>query len=184
MKVLKFLAIILIALVAIFIILGIWAPKDYQLERSIVINAPQEIVFDHMVHFKKWTLWSPWKKFDPVMKEVVNGEDGNVGATYHWVGNKQVGEGEIVSKKVTDTRMDYDMLFIRPFESRSQGWVIALPIDDGTKATWGFKTKYEFPFNVMMMFMDMDKTLGKSFDDGLMMLKEISEKESQKTVNP
>ncbi|MCO4293618.1 SRPBCC family protein [Solitalea sp. MAHUQ-68] len=177
MQLLKYFAIFLIALVAIFIILGIWAPKDYLLERSIVINAPQEVVFDHMVHFQKWSAWSPWKKYDPEMKESYSGEDGSVGSSYSWKGNDNVGEGIITNKKITDSRMDYEMLFMKPFESQSEGWLSAERTGTTTTAIWGFKTHYDFPFNVMMMFMDMDKTLGKNFDDGLTMLKRIVEEE-------
>ncbi|AFD08222.1 SRPBCC family protein [Solitalea canadensis] len=179
MKTLKFLAVTLIALVAIFVILGIWAPKDYQLERSININAPEDIVYDHMVHFKKWGLWSPWKHFDPKMKETYQGTDGAIGATYHWEGNKEVGEGIVKNIAVAENRMEYKMIFIKPFESEADGWVMTEPLLEGTKATWGFKAHYTFPYNVMMMFMDMDKSIGGSFEEGLHLLKEVSEREAK-----
>ena len=37
--------------------------------------------------------------------------------------------------------------------------------------TWGFSGKNKFPMNIMMLFMSMDKMVGKDFEEGLATLK-------------
>jgi len=44
-------------------------------------------------------------------------------------------------------------------------------------ATWGFVGKSAFPMNVFMLFMNMDKAIGKDFEYGLKKLKRILENE-------
>ncbi|HOP21120.1 MAG TPA: SRPBCC family protein, partial [Amphiplicatus sp.] len=56
---------ILIGLAAIFAIviaLGFVLPDKTHVERSIVINAPQEEVFALVSDFNEWSAWSPWAR--------------------------------------------------------------------------------------------------------------------------
>ena len=48
-----------------------------------------------------------------------------------------------------------------------------LDVVDGTKSkvTWGFSGKNKFPMRIMMLFMSMDKMVGKDFEQGLQNLK-------------
>ena len=48
MKALKILGIIIILLAICIAILGFIAPKEYQVERTIVVNAPQALIFNHI----------------------------------------------------------------------------------------------------------------------------------------
>lgn len=45
MKTLKIIGIILLALIVIIVILGIVAPRNYHLDRSVVIAASKQLVF-------------------------------------------------------------------------------------------------------------------------------------------
>jgi len=46
---------------------------------------------------------------------------------------------------------------------------------DVCKVTWGFSGKNKFPTSIIMLFMNMDKAVGKDFEEGLQDLKEIIE---------
>ena len=46
---------------------------------------------------------------------------------------------------------------------------------DTTKVIWGFSGKNKFPMSIMMLFMSMDKAIGKDFEEGLASLKQILE---------
>jgi hypothetical protein len=53
------------------------------------------------------------------------------------------------------------------------------PLDsNSTKVTWNFRGDMNYPFNVMLLVYDMEKTLGKDLQQGLNTLKEILEKEA------
>jgi hypothetical protein len=94
----------------------------------------------------------------------------------------EVGAGEQQIKKVEDgKRIDYELRFKRPFESRSDAY---LTFDDAgpaqTKVRWGFSGSMPRPMNLILLVMDMDKEIGKDFEAGLANLKSIVEKSEGK----
>jgi hypothetical protein len=174
-KVLKFLGIFIALLVVVVVILGLIAPKEFNVERSVTINTPQPVVADHMFHFGNFHNWSPFHQMDPGISDLVIGDDGKEGAMYQWKGEK-AGEGEMKAKFVTANELQYDMHFKEPMEQDADGYWRAEDMGNGqTKAIWGFKCAYPFPLNGVMMAVGMEKMLGKNFQDGLNNLKKYSE---------
>ena len=55
---------IVFAIIALIIILGILAPKSYEVNRSIVVNKLLSEVFLYLKYIKNQNYWSPWKKND------------------------------------------------------------------------------------------------------------------------
>ena len=90
MKVLKIIGIVLVVLVAIVVILGLVAPKDYQVDRSLTIDAQKELVFRHVQYWRNWAGWSPWAERDSTLQVAVEGADGSEGAMYKWTGDKEL----------------------------------------------------------------------------------------------
>jgi hypothetical protein len=177
MKILKYIGIGLVALIVIFLLLGVVAPKDLKVERSIVINAPKDVVMPNVISLKKRQVWSPWADLDPDMKVVYEGTEGAVGSRYFWKGNDEVGEGNQDITSITANRVEGNVNFIKPFESSSAYYVQMDEQGAGvTKVAWGFKGTNPFPFNAVCLFIDMDGMLGKDFDKGLIRLKAICEK--------
>jgi hypothetical protein len=167
---------ILGAIVAIFIILMLAAPKKYHVHRSIVINRALPDVFQYIKHVKNQNHWSPWQKKDPNMKQTFTGEDGTVGFLSHWEGNKEVGTGEQEIKNIEENkRLETALRFFKPWKSQSDAYMQVDEADGGTRVTWGFAGENKVPVNVMMMFMNMDKMVGKDFEEGLANLKKIME---------
>ncbi|MCW5521197.1 SRPBCC family protein [Aureitalea sp. L0-47] len=164
------------AIVAILIILILVAPKKYHVHRSITVNRALPEVFQYLKHIKNQDHWSPWKKKDPNMKQSWTGEDGTVGFVAHWEGNKEVGEGEQEIKKIVENeRVESELRFFKPWKSESDAYMQVDKADGGTKVTWGFSGVNKMPFNVFMLFMNMDKAVGKDFEEGLEELKNILE---------
>ena len=182
MKVLRILLYVVLALVAIIAILGFIAPKELSLERSTTINAPADIIFSNALYFDKNKEWSPWMKLDPEMTSEVVGTDGTVGAIYKWDSDHEnVGQGQqTITKIKPNQRVDSHLKFIEPWESEAEAYVVLDESGDQTRATWGFKSNASFPMNIMMMFMDVEGVLGKDYEKGLSMLKEISESEAKR----
>ena len=75
------------------LLLVLLAPKNYHVKRSITINRTRTDVFNYLRYLKNQDEWSPWKKKDPNMKQEWVGEDGTVGFTAKWEGNKDIGVG-------------------------------------------------------------------------------------------
>ncbi|MBN1541809.1 SRPBCC family protein [candidate division KSB1 bacterium] len=180
MKILKIIGIVLLVLIALFVVLGIVAPKHYSVERDTVIAAPQELVFKHIQYWRNWSGWSPWAERDSAMVVTIEGADGQEGALYQWVGDTKItGSGVMVNTGVvSNERLDFHLKFIEPYTSESEGYLLVEKAGgDSSRVTWGMKGTYGFAESVMMLFMNMDKMLGPDFDHGLMLLKEKAETE-------
>lgn len=168
---------ILAIIALIFVILVIVAPKAYTVSRSIIIDKPIEEVFQYLKSIKNQDNWSPWKKKDPNMTQEFIGEDGKVGFTAKWKGNKDVGEGEQeVLSIIENEAIETQLRFFKPWKSQSIGTLLVDKVDENqTLVTWGFSGKNPIPFNIFMLFFNMDKTIGKDFEEGLVDLKQLLE---------
>ncbi|NAY90647.1 polyketide cyclase [Muricauda sp. JGD-17] len=165
-------------IVLLVLILAMIAPKTYHVSRSIEIAKPKSEVFENLRFLKNQDAWSPWNKKDPHMEKKFTGTDGTVGATSYWNGNKDVGEGEQEITKIVDgERVESELRFLKPWKSTSDAYLATEEIDANiTKVTWGFSGKNKFPMSIMMLFMNMDKMVGKDFEEGLSSLKQTLKK--------
>jgi effector-binding domain-containing protein len=179
MKALRIILIIVAVIVVIIGILTAIAPTKSAVSRSVVINAPKEVVWNNISHFSNTNKWAPWNEYDPNMKVTIEGTDGTVGAVSRWQGNDQVGEG---SQTLTNLdpmkRADMHLNFIKPFKSEADAYTEMNDTGGMVKVTWGFNNTSPRPMNIMNLFMDMDAMLGKEFEKGLNKLKTLSEEES------
>ncbi|HKL89798.1 MAG TPA: SRPBCC family protein [Allomuricauda sp.] len=168
---------IILAIVVLILVLAAIAPKNYNVSRSIEIAKPKRVVFDYLKSLKRQDEWSPWGKRDPNMEKKFTGTDGEVGAISYWKGNKEVGEGEQeITKIVEGDSIESELRFLKPFKSTSDAYIITKEVEqDRTKVIWGFSGKNKFPMSIMMLFMSMDKAVGKDFEEGLASLKETLE---------
>ncbi len=181
MKALKIIGITILLLLIVLLILNFLAPKDYLVERSLIIEAPKEIVFKHVKYWSAWKEWSPWAEQDPQMEVTIEGIDGEVGSAYKWTGDPEItGKGEMINIDIKENQeITYHLHFMKPFESESDGYLRLLSDGKQVKALWGFSGVNKFPMNIMMLFMDMDEMVGSDFDRGLELLKKICEQEAQ-----
>ncbi len=58
------------------------------IQKTITIKADLPHVFDHIKYLEKFPEWSPFLEEDPTQTYKVTGTDGQIGAQYHWEGNK------------------------------------------------------------------------------------------------
>ncbi len=160
-------------LILLVLILALIAPKTYDVSRSAVIKKPKAEVFTYLRSLKNMDSWSPWAKKDPNMDKEFRGTDGEVGSVSYWNGNKEVGEGEQEVTKIIDgERIECALRFMKPFKSESDCYFTTEDAGDGaTRVTWGFSGNNKFPMSIMMIFMSMDKMVGKDFEEGLKDLK-------------
>ena len=119
------------------------------------------------------------------MKRTFNEVPSGVGAGYHWVGNKDVGEG---SMKITDARpaehLGLDLDFIAPFEAHNRSSFDFVKGADGTAVTWTLSGTNNLMAKAMSVFMDMDKMVGPDFEKGLASLKTLSEAAAKEAAKP
>ena len=168
---------IIVGLIIVIALMHMVAPKYYDVNRNITINKPLPEVFQYLKSLKNQDNWSPWAEKDPNMNKTFTGVDGEVGCISAWVGNKDVGEGEQELTGIDENKeIKSQLRFLKPFKSTSDAYLRVEKEGDGTKVIWGFSGENKFPMTIMMLFMNMDKMVGKDFEYGLNKLKGILEK--------
>lgn len=175
MKVLKILLYIALGIIVFFLAAGLFAKKDYRIERSLDIKAPKSIIAEQVTCYKNFPKWSPWQDIDPNIKVSYSENDCQVGSSYAWEGNDNVGTGKITTTAITPDRMEMRVDFLKPWEATSPSFISYVEKDGVTKTTWAFDMHVGFPWNALAMFTDMDAGVGKDYEKGLARLKTLCE---------
>lgn len=178
MKIVKKILIALAIVIAIPLIVALFVKKDYAVERTITIEQPKQTVFNYIKYIKNQDNYSVWAMKDPAMGKTYTGTDGTVGFISAWKStNKEVGEGEQEIMKITEgERIDVKLRFKIPFEAQDDAYLVTDSIGENkTKVTWGFTGTFPYPMNIMGLFIDMDKEVGKDLAGGLANLKALLE---------
>lgn len=150
MGILKKILLFILALIGLFLLLGLVINKEYTVSHSITINKPQQEVFNYMKLFKNQEKYSVWVMADPNIKLKYEGEDGTVGAKVSWDGNDDVGAGSQTITKITNERLDVDLHFIRPMEGNQKGATIVKAIDaNSCTVTEEFYGNDPYPMNAL-----------------------------------
>ena len=168
---------ILLAIIGMVLLVMFAIGKKYHFEKSIVINAPAEKVWQNVNSMKAFNQWNPWLKLDPNMKMEYFGTSGQVRDSYSWDSKiDDAGAGKQVFTKVYPVKYltETEITFFRPFESTAKSAVYLNQEASGTKVTWTMDTEMNYPMNLMKLF--MDSQMEKSYGEGLENLKRISER--------
>ena len=179
MKIFKKILIVIAVIIAIPLIIALFIKGDYAVERQIIINKPKQQVFDYIKFIKNQDNYSVWARKDLNMKKEYAGTDGTVGFISAWDGNKDVGKGEQEITNIVDgQRIDVKLRFKVPMEATDDAYMTTVASGENqTIVKWGFTGKIPYPMNIMILFFDMDKEVGKDLQGGLDQLKVVLEKE-------
>ncbi len=171
MRLLKILLYIGLAFAALIFLPGLFGKREMHVERSAVINAPKDLVFDQIRYYYNFRKWSPWEALDPDMAASVAGEDGKTGAVYSWKGKEGVGSGSMKTTAIEPNLMKIDLDLEQPFKTTGASFFSLHDADGGgTKVVWGMDLKLPYPWNGFAMFTDLDKAFGKDYEQGLLNL--------------
>jgi len=178
MNILLIIITIIVGLIAILLIIAAFTKKSYSIQRETVINRPIGDVFDYIRYLKNQDYFNKWVMMDPNLKKSFRGTDGTVGFVYAWEGNKKAGKGEQEIKNISENKkMEIEVRFEKPFKGISQAPFTTEAIAaNQTKVTWGLSSTMNYPMNVMLVFMNMDKLLGNDMETSLGNLKSILQK--------
>jgi hypothetical protein len=172
LKILKNLVLGLFAVVVLLSLIAlVFLPRNSKIERSLVINAPAEVILDQVNDLKKNDAWSPWK--DSTMQITFGSITAGKGASNSWT-SKQMGNGS------------------QTIEVSDAPTFIQLHLDFGgmgtAKATWQFQAQdggvkvtqamlSDAGMNPAKRWMSLlsDKMVGPYFEKGLASLKSVSE---------
>jgi uncharacterized protein YndB with AHSA1/START domain len=165
--------------VALLLLFGYAAtrPDSFQVQRSIVVQAPAEKLFPLITDFRSWPAWSPWERLDPNMKRTYSGAQSGRGAVYAWEGNDDAGKGRMeITEAIEFSKVVIDLQFFAPWEARNVAEFALSPSGTGTQVTWTMHGPSPFMAKLMGVFMDMDQLIGKDFEAGLANMKAAAER--------
>lgn len=135
------------------------------IDRSIFINAPAELVYKSLNDFNKWLHWSPWLITDPAAKVTVADDK----KSYEWEGDR-VGSGNMkVLNEVENIAIDYELNFVKPWKSTARTAFQLMAENGGTKVTWTMESA--LPMFMFWMKRMMKAFVGADYERGLDMLK-------------
>jgi effector-binding domain-containing protein len=138
------------------------------ISRKININAPVDKVYNVVSNFHEWQPWSPWLMAEPEAKVTIN-ENGK---SYSWNGSR-VGSGEMEVTNETDTHVDYNLIFLKPWKGKAKVTFDLKPKADTTEVKWTMDSN--LPFFLFFIKKQTEAFIGMDYDRGLGMLKEYVE---------
>ena len=169
---------ILVGAIALLLIIALFSRKGYSVERKITIDKSCSDVFQYLRNIKNQDKFSVWVMKDPNMKREFRGNDGTVGFVYAWEGNKQAGKGEQEIISIDENKyLGLEVRFEKPFVAvASTPFTVEAISPQQSKVIWGMTSSMNYPMNIMLLLMNMEKMLGKDMETSLKTLKGILEK--------
>ena len=164
--------------VALWLGLALLMKTEYTVSRSVIIQKPLESVFSYLKFLKNQDNFSVWAKMDSNMTKNFKGTDGQVGFVSSWDSHvKDVGSGEQEILEIEENvKIVSELRFLKPFKGEATAQMIVKNAGDAqTKVYWQFQGRMKYPFNLLLVFLKMDKKIGGDLAKGLHNLKEILE---------
>ena len=163
-------------IVALLLIIALFVKREHYVKREIIINAPQQKVFDYVKLLKNQDEFNKHAMAGSDRNREFKGTDGTVGYIYSWSGDKNAGVGEKEIKNIIEgKRIETEIRFVKPMAATASIIMETESLsDDQTKVSWSNAGTLKYPINIMIPM--MEKMLPKDMDSSLSTLKSILEK--------
>jgi hypothetical protein len=151
-------------------------PDAFRVERRLRIAASAEQLWPLVGELRGFNRWNPYERKDPLIKGQYAGTASGIGSRYAWESGK-VGTGSLeITGQQPGRAVQMNLDFVKPFEAHNQAEFTLQPTPDGaTEVSWRMHGPANFMSKMMGVFMDMDKMVGRDFEDGLQNLRHIAE---------
>jgi uncharacterized protein YndB with AHSA1/START domain len=177
-------------IIAIFVlvlttgVLGLAAtkPDTLQIQRDTLINAPAQVIFALVSDFHHWVSWAPQDRTDPTMKRSYNGAASGIGAISRWDSTGAAGKGQMeITQVAPPNKIIIHVDFVKPFEAHNVNEFTFEPAGNETKVTWVMHGTNVYMTKIMGLFINMDRMIGKHYEDGLRDLRTAAEVHAKAT---
>jgi Polyketide cyclase / dehydrase and lipid transport len=165
---------ILVALIITLLVIGLFLPAEYHVEKTIIIQKPVAWVMDKVANLHYYAEWNPWQKPDTTAKKEITGTPKSPGHKYSWQG-KKVGMGSLTLRDIDSKHVHFDLQFIKPWKAEANdNWLFEEWGTGETKVTWQNDGDLPYPM-ARLMGPTLNKTLNRQFVEGLNNLKKLCE---------
>lgn len=173
MKILKWLLIIILAIVALVLIIAAFLPKDRMFTNSIEIERSPRLIFTQLNSLQNWDNWSPFLEDDPEMTSTYSGPDFGVGNRQEWK-SKKSGDGAL---EIVESINENKVVFALDFGVGQlyQTWFTLERSPESVNVTWVSKMdNLSYPMGRLIMTI-FNSQMEKTFQRGLDNLKKYVE---------
>jgi len=172
MKALKKILLIVLLIPIALVVVSLFLPSTYRVERRVTISAKPGAVFAPINMLKQWPEWTAWTvaKY-PDMKVSFAGPEAGVGASYSWEG-QSTGQGTLkITRSEADKGISYDLNFENG-KYLSKGAITLEPSGESVEVTWS--NEGDLGWNPVSRFFGlfMDQMMGPDFEEGLRNLRQ------------
>ena len=172
MKTLLRIVLILVGLVVLALLAGFLLPREIHVERSAVIEAAPETVYEALIAPREFNEWSPWADLDTTMTPEYFGPEMGIGAGFTWSSQEDnVGSGKYeITSAEPNSKIEVALDFGEMGTSMSS--YMLEPADGGTRVTWTLDS--DMGMNPISRYFGlmMDSWVGGDYEKGLGNLKE------------
>lgn len=164
-----------IVVAALLVAVGFLLPREAEVERSAVIDAPAPTVFALVNGFQSFSKWWPWDSPVSDAEYMVEGPEFGVGARLSWAGgNPQIGNGyqEIVASD------PYSRVESRLELGAARTAVVLYEVESGDESTLvRWKVSTDFGGNPVRRYLGLmfERWIGADFEAGLANLTALAE---------
>lgn len=173
MKVFKGVLIAIVGLFVLFLIVTVFLPSEYQIERKIEILAPPPIPYYLIYELRNWRYWDTWWNLDTNQIRTYSGQILGLNSKFSWSSiNKDIGKGfvQIVEAKP----IEYIKLILGfGYEFQSINQFRFMQLSNKILLTWRMHAELKFLGKWFRFF--LDDVIGKDLENNLKNIKELSE---------
>lgn len=171
---------IFIGLIVILLVVALFVKKRYTIIRETTISSPVADVYDYLRFHKNQKQYNHWLQLDPnVRTEIKGAPDGQPGSILFFESkSKKAGTGEWENTDfVENERIDIELRFLQPYQFTADAKLHFKPIDEETTLlVWEYHSGMNWPLNITLLFIDMDKIIGRDIENTLENIKRQLEK--------
>ncbi len=172
MKALKIIIIILVVILGIILIPPLFMPSEMFVEKTRVMKAQPEVIWDQVICLEKWEQWDIWHQ-DSNIVGTYEGPECGVGAKNVWTytnmdngGSQTIVAAEPFS--YIKTELDFQGMGTADAEFFLE------KVDEGTKVTWNIRSPSPYPIMRWMNTVLIRPGVSKAYEEGLINLDQLT----------
>lgn len=152
-------------------------PAKFEVERSVTVDAPANVIFREVDAIQRWESWSPFAQAPGVWVQY-SGPFSGVGSSSAWSGGRMgTGQSTIVAS-VPSEAIEIRLDMVKPMRAVNIVRFTFVPEKGQTRVTWKMSGSNGFLGKAASIFVDIEAMLGEKFEDGLHQLKRLSESQT------
>ena len=157
---------IMLAIVITIILVGFFLPRQFTIQRSLLIEQPPEVIFAVLNDMRHFNQWSPWYARDPDAGYRVEGPEQGVGSTLVWSDEDGSGAGRL---QIVESRpFEAIDLQMELGDTEADTFYQLEPGSEGTRVTWGMRVEFgTFDLTGRYIGLMLPGMIGKDYREGL-----------------